>query len=280
MSVAFHELGGSPHEQYDVNGFSARRELLVAWEDRDALALELLGEAAQLGGSYWTTYPGKPSSFAVSIQFEPVDADGPDRQELTSLTEGLNSYSGSFARAIVRYKTINELDRDDGPTNETGTQISYRMLYSAAFEPIGPGGWSWSDTLVALPTDRPLAKWIPTTEHRLTWYKVVNPPWQTIQSLQGTVNASEFLSCPAGTLLFEGADTNKLYAGDFASGASPFCWEIKYLFRQRAIRHGGNVFGWNHVYRENPAGWAEPTNGIAKLYDEADFNVLFQSAGE
>jgi len=278
MSVAFRELGGSPREQYDTNGFRAWREFLIAWEDRDAFAVEILGEAAQHGGSYWTTYPGKPSVFAVSIRYEPVDAAQPDQKELFSLTEGLNSYSSSFARAIVKYETINELDRDDGPENEAGTQISYRMKFSAEYQPIGPGGWSWVDTSDPLPDDQPLAKWVPMTEHHLTWYKVVNPPWATIHALQGTVNDGEFLGCPAGTLLFEGAEANKLYAGDFASGASPFCWEIKYLFRERAIKHGGSVFGWNHLYREEPAGWVEATAGAAKMYDEADFNTLFQSA--
>ena len=97
--------------------------------------------------------------------------------------------------------------------------------------------------------------------------------------MQGTVNQSEFLGCPAGTLVFEGADANKLYAGDFGSGASPFCWQIKYLFRERSIKHDGGVYGWNHFYREDPAGWVEITNGSANMYDEADFNTLFQSAG-
>ncbi|MBN1589403.1 MAG: hypothetical protein JW888_07805, partial [Pirellulales bacterium] len=271
-------LGGSPKEQYDARGFSAQRELLVAWEDRDALAVEILGEAAQHGGSFWTTYPGKPSVFAVSIRYEPVDADQPDQQELSSLSAGLNSYHHGLAKAIVRYETINELDRDDGPENETGTQISYRMQFSADLQEIGAGGWSWLDTSVALPPDQPLIKRIPVTEHHLTWYKVVNPPWETIHALQGTVNASEFLSCPAGTLLFEGADANKLYAGDFESGASPFCWEIKYLFRERSVKHNGGVHGWNHFYREDPAGWVEVTNGSAGMYDAADFNTLFQSA--
>ncbi|HLA85338.1 MAG TPA: hypothetical protein VJL29_11135 [Thermoguttaceae bacterium] len=278
MSVAFRELGGSPREQYDANGFSARREFLIAWEDRDAFAVEVLGEAAQYGGTFWTTYPGKPSVFAVRIRFEPIDADRPDRKELAGLTEGLNSYSNSFAKAVVEYETVNELDREDGPENEDGTQISYKMLFSAEYQPIGPGGWSWVDTSDPLPADQPLVKWVPMTEHHLTWRKVVHPPWTMIQALQGTVNQSEFLGCPAGTLLFEGAQAGKLYAGDIASGPSPFCWEIKYLFRERSIKHDGNVHGWNHFYREDPAGWAEATNGTAKMYDEADFNALFQSA--
>jgi hypothetical protein len=278
MTVPFRELAGSPREQYDANGFSARRELLVAWENRDALAVEILGEGAQYGGSYWSTYPGKPSAFAVSIRFEPLDVDRPDQKELSALTEDLNSYSGSFAKVTVVYETINDLDRPDGPENESGTQISYRMLHTAAYQEIGPGGWAWVNTSAPVPADRPLAKWIPTTEHHLTWYKVVAPPWETIRALQGTVNNTDFLNCPAGTLLFEGAEADKLFAGDFASGESSSCWKIKYVFRERSIKHGGAVYGWYHFYRENPPGWTEAQAGSTKMYDEADFNTLFQSA--
>ncbi|MBN2021191.1 MAG: hypothetical protein JW809_00210 [Pirellulales bacterium] len=279
MTVAFRELGGSPIEQYDSNGFSARREFLIAWEDRDAFAVEILGEAAPQGGSTWIHYPGKENVFAVRVRYLPVDPDQPDIQDLASLTEGLNSYTHAWARAIVEYKTVNDRDRTDGPENESGTHLSYRMLYSSEYAPIGAGGWQWNDTSNPLPDDQTLAKWIPMTEHHLTWHQVINPPWETIRDLQGTVNASAFLGCAAGTLLFEGADANKLFRAGFEEGVAPFCWQIRYLFRERAIKFGGATHGWNHAYRENPAGWVLINNGSHALYDTANFSSLFQSTG-
>ena len=279
MTVPFRELGGSPVEKYSSDGFSARREFVIAWEDRDAFAVEILGEAAQYGSTARVNYPGKTSVFAVRLRYEPVDPEHPDAQTFTELTDGPNAYGNSLAKAIVDYETVNPLDRLDGPSNEIGTHLTYRMLFSAEYQEIGSGGWSWVDTSVAVPSTLELAKWIPMTEHHLTWHQVIDPPWETIHQLQGTVNQAEFLGCPAGTLLLEGADANKLYRAGFDAGASPFCWKIGYVFRERSIKHGSAVYGWNHVYRENPAGWVEVTNGADRLYDSADFLPLFQSAG-
>jgi len=279
MSVSFKELGGSPAEQYGLDGFSARREFLIAWEDRNAFAAEVMGRASEHGGSVSVHYPGKTSVFAVKLRYEPFDADNPDSKTIAELTEGLNSYSGSFAKAVVDYKTITPRDRDDGPENERGTYISYRMLYAAEFQTITARGWTWSDdSSIPAPDDLNLVKRIPITEHHLTWHQVINPPWAAIHALQGQVNAGEFLGCPEATLLFEGAEANKLYRAGLETGPSEFCWEIHYLFRERSVKHGGQVYGWNHFYREKPAGWVELTNGTHRLYDLADFSTLFQSA--
>ena len=278
MSVAFKELGGSPIEHYTPGGFTARREFLIDWEDRDAFAADVLGRATEFGGGPGANYPGKPAVSAVSLRYEPFDPDTPDLKMLSDLSEELNSYSGSFARAVVDYKTTTSRDRTDGPENEDDTHLTYRMLYGADEQTVGPGGWSWDDSSAALPDDQVLVKRIPITEHHVTWHQVINPPWQTIRDLQGTVNNAEFLSCPAETLLFEGADANKLFRAGFEEGPSQFCWQIRYVFRERAIKHAGGVHGWNHLYRESPAGWERITNGTAFMYDQADFLPLFQSA--
>jgi hypothetical protein len=279
MSVAFKELGGSPVEEYTLEGFSALREFLIAWEDRDQFAAEVLGTTSQLAGTPPVHYPGRESVVAVKLRYEPFNPDSPDAKTIPGLTDGLNGYSGSFAKAAVRYKTITERDRMDGPINEIGTHLTYRMLFAVESQPIVPRGWNWEDDAsIPTPDDLNLTKRIPITEHHLTWHQVINPPWTTIHDLQGTVNSSEFLGCPAQTLLFEGADANKLFRAGFEAGASEFVWQIHYLFRERSIKYAGEVFGWNHHYREKPAGWEELTNGSARLYDAADFLPLFQSA--
>lgn len=278
MSVSFKELGGSPTEQYTLEGFNAQRQFLIAWEDRDAFAAEVMGRASEHGGQAWVNYPDKTSVFAVKLRYEPFDPDNPDSKTIAQLTEGLNSYSGSFAKAVVDYRTVNSRDRDDGPENEAGTHLTYRMLFDAEYQSITPGGWTWTDEpAISAPSDLDLQKRIPTTEHHLTWHQVVNPPWDEIRGLQGKVNQGEFLGCPEATLLFEGAEANKLFRAGFEIGFSEFCWQIHYLFRERSVKHGGNVYGWNHFYREDPPGWATLTNGSDLVYDLADFSTLFQS---
>lgn len=278
MPVPFQELGGSPTEQYGLDGFTARREFLIAWEDRDAFATEVLGAAASHGGSTWVHYPGKSTAVAVRLRYEPFDPDNVDVKLLAELADGPNSYSGSFAKAVVDYRTITPRDREDGPPNELGTHLTYRMLYAGEYHPIPARGWTWQDDPAApLPDDINLVKLIPVTEHHLTWHQVINPPWAAIHALQGSVNVAAFLGCPAGTLLFEGADANKLFRAGFEEGASPFTWQIHYVFRERSIKHGSQVYGWNHYYREKPPGWMAVTGAAGPLYDSADFSALFQS---
>ncbi len=278
MPVSLKEIGGSPIERYTRSGFSAQRQFLIAWEDREAFALEVLGRAASHAGATAAQYPGKPTAMAATLRYEPFDPQLPDNKSLVALSHDLNSYSGQYALATVEYRVLNTQDREDGPANEPGTHITYRMNPVTQEQEIRPQGWVWSDQpTLPLPDDQTLTKVIPLTEHHLTWHEVVRPPWTTIQALQGTVNAVEFLGCPAGTLLFAGAEANKLYRAGLESEPSEFAWKIHYLFLERSVKHLGQVFGWNHCYRDNPAGWAEPVSGSAKLYDAADFAPLFRS---
>ncbi|NLS92070.1 MAG: hypothetical protein GXX96_07805 [Planctomycetaceae bacterium] len=278
MSILFKELAGSPSEEYNSGGFLATRSFLIAWEDRDAFAAEVMGTASQYGGGVSVHYPGKPAVYAVRLRFEPFDPDAPDVQTLDDLTTGLNSYSGSFAKAIVDYQTLVEQDRDDGPANQAGTYLSYRMVHHTDTMPITVEGWQWDDEPTAsLPADLEPVKIVPVTEHRLTWHQVINPPWSVIHAIQGKVNASEFLGCPAETLLFEGAEATKLFRAGLGEPVAEFAWQIDYTFRERSIKHGGNVYGWNHAYRGDPAGWDRLTNGSAYLYDAAEFDALFVS---
>jgi len=279
MTVPFKELGGSPVEHYSLDGFRARREFLVAWEDRDAFAAEALGTSLQHGGQTSVAYPGKASVLAVSVTLEPVDPANPDVQPLAELARGLNSYSGSFAKAAVEYRTATGQDRGDGPENEAGTRLTYRMAQALDTQKLLARGWKWADNpSVPVAEDLELVHAVPVTEHHLVWQQVIRPPWQAIGRLQGTVNSGEFLACAAGTLLFLGAEGNKLFRAGFEGGISDFCWEIHYVFREKAVKHGGAVYGWNHFYRDDPPGWVELTDGEHPLYEPADFTPLFQSA--
>ena len=138
--------------------------------------------------------------------------------------------------------------------------------------------WKWSDRPdIVLPNDISGVKQIPYTEHHLTWNQVIGPPWSAISQMQGKVNQTAFIGCEPGTLLFVGAAGNKLYRkGDTVSdNPSSFTWQIRYVFREKSIKSGGSIFGWNHFYRQSPPGWVELVDGVDKFYDSGDFNDLF-----
>ena len=278
MAVAFRELGGSPVEQYGADGFSAWREFLIAWEDRDQFALEVLGQAAACGGRGGIGYPGKPGVRAVSLRLEPFDPERPDHKPLADLARDLNSYSGSFAKAKVEYRTVVS-SRPDDPKVPEGTYLTYRMRFSAEYVPLVARGWQWRDNpAIPVPDDLQITLSVPITEHHVTWHRVVNPPWGAIRALQGKVNASPFLGAAPGTLLLEGADADKQFQTGYDLAYPELFWRVHYVFRERAIKFGGQVYGWNHHFREKPAGWVELVRDGKPLYESADFSPLFQFA--
>ncbi|NMC22070.1 MAG: hypothetical protein GYA33_16810 [Thermogutta sp.] len=277
MGIFFQELAGSPQERHGPDGFRAVRRFLIAWEDREAFAAEVLGRGGQYAPRPWSRYPGKSDAYAAAVSFEPADP-----ASLRTLLAGqgddpsalLADYSGTPAVARVEYRGVSPQDREDGPSPARGTHLSYRMEPVWEGLPLAASGWHWSDLPQQnLPPDAVLDLLLPETDHILTWRQVVGPPWRAMRELQGKVNADTFLGCPAGTLLFLGAAANKLFRG--AGEVAPFCWELTYRFRERAIKHAGQAFGWNHRYRGDPPGFAVPQDADGPLFESAVFAPLF-----
>jgi hypothetical protein len=103
MTVAFKELTGSPKENYGPNGMTAERHLICAWQDRNSFVEEILGEGCQFGISNPVSYPGASGVLAAQVAVEPL-TDDMVKQNLASLTEGLNAYQG-FAKVTIKYET-------------------------------------------------------------------------------------------------------------------------------------------------------------------------------
>lgn len=281
MSVMFAELSGSPIENYGPDGFYAERTFVIPWSDRDAFACEVLGLASRNQENGPAIYPGKSSIVATQLRLEPISGDRPEVQRFTAISQDLNTYPGSFAKAIVRYGALSQeelTDVSDVAVTESGSQITYELGYDTETIKIPTSGWSGANAS-ATPSERPYyIRVIPITEHRVTWSNVINPPWNTIQRLQGTVNETSFLGAAAETLLFVGIQSNKLYRADLATGPSAFTWKIRYIFRQRGLRHRDTSFGWNHFWSPSIGSWERVTCEGHGLYDMSDFSALFQSA--
>jgi len=275
--LTFQELGGSPTEEYTLGTFSAKRRFLVPWEQRSEFALAVFGGTKSKDR---LTYPGRKDVYASTLHFEPFDPDAICVREMADLKKDAVHYNGSFARATVNYHTIDSQERGDGPLNEEGTSITYRMVVEPEEVELSPTAWRWNDTNQSVSGNVVLRKSVPATIHYVTWSNVVDPPWEAIQARQGTVNNASFLGCPAETLLFQGAEANKLYrrGSELDEGPSSFVWAIKYAFREKAVKVGVVVHGWNHVYRPETGQWIPVVNGPAKLYDSSDFNTLFHAA--
>lgn len=269
--TVFQELGGSPVEIYTPDGLTATRQFLVPWENRNEFVQNVFGNSGRL------PYPGRSDVRAARLRFEPFDSDAVNICTLENPETDFVDYNGSFAKAVVEYATIGTAERNDGPVGEEGTSISYRMTLDSEYVDLSNSGWRWSDTLLTVPAEQKIEKATPYTLHHLTWSNVVNPPWNMIIQCQGTVNNAEFLGCAAGTLLFEGAEASKLYgrSSDGLEQTSNFAWSIKYTFRERSVKMGNGVYGWNYFYRDSTATWNMIQNGTKTVYTAKDFNALF-----
>lgn len=276
-TVNFYEMAGSPVEVFSKEGFSATRRFLVRWEDREAFARDVMGDSSVFNYRCATYYPKRTSVFPTRVTLEPADAKTVERQTLAALHTGLNTYDG-WALATIEYETLTDSDLDVGVETESGTSLTYRLSWESVEEVLpSASGWHWADTGNAIPADMEVLQRIPEALHVLIWSQVLNPPWTAIQAAQGKVNASEFLDCPPGTLLFEGAAASKLYRSTFEEGASPYCWAITYTFRQKAIHHDGGTYGWNHFFRTSDGTWTVLENNGKTIYDAAEFTPLFES---
>lgn len=281
MTVAFKELAGSPVENYGPEGLRAERVLLCAWDDREQLVGQLLGDGYEYGGSSRAQYPDKPDIVAMRARCEPF-TDDVVPQVLSELTEGLNRYNG-FAKVTVDYQWLVPSDRADLPTAESGTFLTYRQDVDTEDLLLSGDSFSWEDEpgesvpTAAVPTIR-----IPTVEHHITWHRVVNPPWQAIRRCIGTVNDGTFLGAAAETVLFDGAAAEREFLRIGSLADTEIAWRLGCVFRERAVKTGGggSIVGFNHAYRSLPVsnpGWDRLLDGAGNPpYPSSDFSRLFQ----
>ena len=282
MTVAFKEFAGSPVETSGPDGMTAERVLLCAWDDRRQVVEQLLGDGYEYGGRGRARYPDRPDVVAMRTRCEPF-TDDVVPQVLSELTEGLNRYNG-FAKVTVDYELLAASDRDDLPDAEDRTFLEYRQDFGRETMPLSGHGLTWqgSSGVPVPPVSVPSIR-IPIVAHHLTWYRVLNPPWQAIRNSVGTVNGASFLGAAAGTMLFDGATAEREFVRIDAFGRPELAWRIGYVFREKAVKTaGGNIVGWNHAYRSLPVdspGWDRLVDSDGNpLYQSNDFSLLFRYA--
>ncbi len=301
MAIQIQELPGSPQEKYSLDSFSATRTFIVPWDQRDAFARYFLGDrlyacesltpfdetdepivqpsagTSATGATTRLAYPGKSGVYVCQIVFEPFEPNSLDVSKIARPASTLGEY-GSFAKATVSYRAeTTSVDRDDLPSVDSGASLTYKMVACGESVALSPRGWRWlDDATLPVSEDLQLVKRVPTVEHQIIWSNVVNPPWETISATQGTVNAESFLGYAAGTLLFEGAEANKIFNGEIDAGAVAYTWQIRFLFREKRIDANDATYGWNDFYRESTGTWERLLDAAgAPLYRSADHAALF-----
>jgi len=258
MSTAFKELAGSPRESYSADGMTARRRLVCAWGDRAALVRELLGDGYEFGATSPAAYPGASGVVVARVEVEPL-GDDLIEQSLNSLTEGLNAYHG-FALLTVDYELLGTVEHADLPSVDPSTVLTYRTEPTEERISFPGDDLTWQGNPSAtFPSDADGTLRLPCTRHRLTWHRVVNPPWSTIRGATGTLNTGAFLGIAAGKLLFEGAVAERQLIQLSELDAPRYGWRIEYLFRENPL----------HTVVAQPGFDTSDFSGLLKFSDDA-----------
>ena len=296
MAVIFKELAGSPVETFGPEGMGAERKFLVEWNQRRTFVTELLGDEFSFGGDTLADYPGTTGIKCMRLRLESF-AENPDNQgEFDDVTVDINAYTseircGGFDNPCLvtaQYEVLVPSERDDLPTPEEGTFLTYRMDFGGHYieAPAPACTWEGAPT-IPVPPAQALGQTVrvPVVEHHITVHLMLNPPWQAISDTIGTVNDAAFINAAAGQVLFDGCDAEKefTWAGNFLE--PQFGWKISYVFREMRNKMWGAdkaAVGWNHTYRFLPlasAGWDRLlVAGGDPAYDSEDFAPLFQFA--
>jgi len=183
----------------------------------------------------------------------------------------------------VQYEPLPTEERPELPEREDGTFLSYKMDFGTEFMQMPGQALVWANAPgipvrnEALPTTR-----IVVIEHHLSWSRVIDPPWQTIQETSGCVNDNTgqvgadgdewyFMNAGVETLLFDGCTAATEYTAIDEIG-NPFqAWKLDYVFREKLIRAFNYIpgegdaevqAGWNHFWRE-----FEPGGGQGGVWD-------------
>jgi hypothetical protein len=306
MATAFAELAGSPEELYDPNGFTATRQILVAWEDRDAMVRALLGDALIFGGSDLATYPNRSDVVVKNIRSVPWKTKIPDDAVFTDIEDDLNDYTGQFAHMTIAYEWLPPFNApfEFDTSIEKGTLVAYSSKLAGEYRSL-PGiniVWAANDEL-PVPKDAAQTIRVPIIEHHFKWSRVTRPPEAAMRAKIGKVNDALWNGFKKETLLYEGAAKSQEFVGfaptdplaDLQGSWGP--WKVSHVFRELVIDNvsvddgtadPGEHAGWNHTWRTVPADEdpkfdrliaafdADKPNPTGQ-YEVTNFDALFQN---
>jgi hypothetical protein len=259
MPVAFEELEGSPTIRISESGTVATRVFRVAWDDWIDFARELVGEYALDACDFEFTpplaFPNMPNLVVADIDVEPFDPGNPEGSEVSTLGSGTNRYPVAGAKVTARYRNLFDADnspRDDLPSVPDGTYLTYDADLATESVATPSRTWQWDDgSGDKLPPDVRPKLIVPTGAFRLTWHRVMLPPWAAIRALRGHVNATDFVGAPAETVMFSGARVRR----EFQFLAAGGYWRVEFHFHERTVPLASGVGGWNHVFKDDDGGW-------------------------
>jgi len=283
--MSFRELPGSPEESFSESGGpSVVRRLLVPYDQRIARAAELSN----------TLYPHFPDCRVVAMAIVPFFGEQSVPSGPEVLNPGINSneyfnHDGTPKDALL---TVNygpdftsKVWSIGKPAFREGTELRHQITGGGEFYELPSSATKWEAEAGATPpdgedSDDPAVLESNETVLRISkniiniqWDFVDEVPVARFEELTGKVNQGMFLNSPPETILFNEYNVEESFK---AQPIDPHTNRVTCVFERRAIPTPGGIVGWNHDYREDPAGWAKLLLADDEpRYETAVFNQMF-----
>lgn len=273
---SFEELAGSPVESFSESGGpTAVRRLLVPWDQRHVFASYLSNRL----------YPHFPDCRVVSMRCEPHLGQqsvpvGPT--DILDPAVDTNGYGNKKALLTVNYGPdfTSKLWPFNKPEFREGTELRLRVSGSGEFYQVPSSATKWDDDpeTPVLETNETAIR-ISNSLIVVQWDYVDSVPIILLDGLTGSVNSNTFFGSPPETILFAEYNVDEIFK---AQPEDSHTNRITCVFERRAIDTGKgtpeapDIVGWNHGYREDPAGWVKLllANGEPR-YQSYNFTGMF-----
>jgi len=263
MAITFYEMDGYPQEEWDHQGFSAVRKLIVSWEYAAALRLALMGHPGQV-------YPYLPS---MQARVNGVGLQPFGKSQQHTFYQDMTWYD--WALLTVRYGTPRLEDKQPYP--ESVDPVKHRNPQAAISESLQPTAealkldhtlFYWSVGGDALKPDEAPVRVVQRMSYSLTRHNLLTVPMEAYTSI-GKCNSDvvtpilmSSLSFAVNTLLFQPPRIN-LSADEF--GKPQF--DVTYGFAYKEE-------GWRKYWRPDSKAYEQ----IKLVSDDSVYNVPAEMA--
>lgn len=260
FSVAFEELDQYPRGQWNRQGFTGWRKLLVNWEDADTLIMELMAYPNNIWPTGKYTF-GNDFGLLDDIKVEPYGAVSGHAAD--------NSYN-SYPKALL---TLTYATRLFGLKDEV--LISESFSGGLKQEPVTIDGLQWGSS--GLPVTRAISRSVPTGTYSVTFYNRLVVPTAAI-ALQGCVNNAPWASFfmdgvyPSGTLMMLPTQINRVI---MTTGEQAWTYSLNFAFHPV-----GHNYVWNPTFDNGDGSYggydyyADSEGNPVYLYPLGNFGLL------
>ena len=251
--ITFAEQPGSGTFTIRDGKFVGVREFKIAWDDKGAFLLALLGGVSVYG---ITRVTQRPQPFEEGSHFIALGAD----------VEGFGTWTNdgtyiTYREVLVKINygipDYDEKDDPDDPAVEPWIVLNFRSWTEQLVVPNYELEWA-SDNA---PLPETISGGFPVCHGQLSIEAInaVDPDFEALDGVRGKVNSDTFLGFGAGTLLFGGYSKHQTVnvAGEYSG------WTITAELAWRQ-------YDWRYQYR--------PSTGVWEEVERADGNPLFAEA--